>query len=130
MQGALLMLVLALRGGGRAIRMSDTELEARRAFADGELGRDHPGKHGVEHERVSRDPADKLAPKPEPSSSPCCHRTPLACMRIMARQTGHSPENYRLKNWSAAERCACFLILSASSRAISSFSNTRAHRVL
>ena len=74
MQGALVMLVLALRGGGRAVRMGDTELEARRAFAGGELRRDHPGKHGVEHERIGGDPANKLPPKPEPPSSPRYHR--------------------------------------------------------
>ena len=68
MQGALVMLVLALRGGGRAVRMGDAELEARRALAGGELRRDHPGEDGVEHERIGGDPADQLPPKPEPSS--------------------------------------------------------------
>ena len=62
MDRALVMLVLVLRRGGCAVRVSETKLEARRGLSGGELRRHHPGEHGVEHERIGGDPAGQLPP--------------------------------------------------------------------
>jgi hypothetical protein len=63
MERALIMLVLALRGCGRAIRMADADLEPACSGTGRKLRNDRPGKHRMEHQRIGGDPADELAPK-------------------------------------------------------------------
>src|SRR3954447_7543743 len=63
MQHALVMLMLALRGRPRAIRMADADLETERSGAGRELRNDRAREYRMEHERVDGDPADQPAPK-------------------------------------------------------------------
>lgn len=66
MQRTLVMLVLALRGCGRTIRMGQAEFKSRRSRSRRDLRNDGASQHGVENERIGGDPADQLAPKSEP----------------------------------------------------------------
>jgi len=90
--------VLALRGCGRAIGMEKAKLKSGRRCIGGDLHADGPGQHGMQHERIGGDPADKSPPKSQPSSSNCGH--PCALPRAVAfwRAAPATVQNYRLKN--------------------------------
>lgn len=74
MQRALVMLMLTLRGRGRAVGMSEAEFKGRRRRG-GDLNGDRPRQHGLEHERVGGEPADELPPQSPPLAPFRRHRT-------------------------------------------------------
>ena len=57
----LVLAFLAVTGDRRAVGIAEADLETRRARTHGKLRRDRAGEHGMEHERIGRDPADQPA---------------------------------------------------------------------
>jgi len=85
MQRALVMLMLALRGSSRAVRVVHADFEGGCRRTGRELRDDRAGQHGVEHERIGGDPADQPAPKSKFRSSLPNHDTLSGCARISLR---------------------------------------------
>jgi hypothetical protein len=79
MERALIMLVLALRGCGRTVRMANADFESGRSGTGRELRNNRSRQHRMEHERIGGDPADELAPKSLPGSPRRDHCTPTGC---------------------------------------------------
>ena len=72
MDGAALVLtLLSMTWDRRAVCIAKADLEARRTRTDRKLRRNRPGEHGMQHERIGRDPADELARRAQSLSRRC-----------------------------------------------------------
>src|SRR4029077_19304937 len=79
-RAALMMVRLPMTGYRRAIGVAEADLETRSVRTGCKLRRDGAGEYRMQHERVSRDPADKPARKTH-AWSRRCHPCPSAIRR-------------------------------------------------